>query len=151
MTMIENLLNLVKEHASDAILNNPAIPNEQNEVAIHTTTEAIENTLQQQASSGGIGDILSMFSGNQNALSSGLVSNMNSNVETSLMSKVGINKAQAGGIAAVLVPMVIKSLVNKTNDPNDGSFNIGSIFNSLTVVRPKEWMLMVHLQINSGI
>jgi hypothetical protein len=29
--MLENLFNLIKEHSADAVINNPAIPNEKND------------------------------------------------------------------------------------------------------------------------
>jgi hypothetical protein len=32
--MLENLQDLIKQHAGDAIINNPAIPNERNDEAV---------------------------------------------------------------------------------------------------------------------
>jgi hypothetical protein len=48
------------------------------------------------------------------------------------MDKLGIDNQAAKQIAEVLVPVVISKLVNRTNDPNDNSFDINSIFSSLT-------------------
>ena len=39
--MLEQLFNLVKENAGEAIINNQAIPNEQNDAAINQATEGI--------------------------------------------------------------------------------------------------------------
>ncbi len=56
--MLENLINLVKEQAGDAIVNNPAIPNENNEAAIQSAGESIAGGLQNIISSGGLKDVL---------------------------------------------------------------------------------------------
>ena len=70
--MFDNLLNLVKEHAGDAIINNPAIPNEKNNDAIHTTTTSIVDTLKAQVTSGNLSSITDLLkNGNINSSSIG--------------------------------------------------------------------------------
>ena len=61
--MLENLLALVKQHAGEAVINNPAIPNEQNDAVIKETTQSITGGLQNMLASGGISDVLKMFGG----------------------------------------------------------------------------------------
>ena len=128
--MLENLLNLVKEHASEAIVNNPAIPNEHNDAAISTTAEGIMDHLKGLVTNGGIETIMGLFSGGSNAIN-GEVTNMSGNIATNLMSKFGIGSEQAGGIVKMILPQVINSLISKTNDPNDNSFDVQSIIGSL--------------------
>ncbi|MCF8342749.1 MAG: hypothetical protein K9I82_17360 [Chitinophagaceae bacterium] len=128
--MLENLLNLVKEHASEAIVNNPAIPNEHNDAAISTTAEGIMDHLKGLVTNGGMETIMGLFSGGSNAIN-GEVTNMSGNIATNLMSKFGIGSEQAGGIVNMLLPQVINSLISKTNDPNDNSFDVQSIIGSL--------------------
>ncbi len=43
--MLDQLILLVKEHAGEAIINNPAIPNEKNEAAISETAGGIFDVL----------------------------------------------------------------------------------------------------------
>ena len=50
--MFDNLLKLVQENAGDAIINNSAIPNEKNNLAVNETTASIFNTLKSQANGG---------------------------------------------------------------------------------------------------
>lgn len=50
--MLENLINLVKEHASDAIVKNPAIPDKHNDSAIETVAKSIFSTIKNQMGSG---------------------------------------------------------------------------------------------------
>jgi uncharacterized protein YidB (DUF937 family) len=129
--MLEIFLNLVKENASDAIVKNPAIPNEKNDDAISSAAGSIMNQLKNMSSGGGMDKILDMFKGG-NVSNSPVVGSISSNVAGDLMSKFGINQEQAGGIVKTLIPAVMSSLVTKTNDPNDKSFNLQDIVGSLS-------------------
>jgi hypothetical protein len=48
------------------------------------------------------------------------------------MDKFGLDQSAASGVANNLVPNVMQGMVNKTNDPNDSSFDIQGIFNNLS-------------------
>ncbi len=128
--MFENLLNLVKEHAGDAIVNNPAIPNEHNEAAMETTASSMMSQLKSLGSGGGISSIIDMFNGGQ-AKDHEVVKGVETNVAGDLMSKFGINPEQAGSIVKSLIPVVMSKMVSKTNDPEDKSFDLQSILGSL--------------------
>ncbi len=130
--MLENLLNLVRENSREAIINNPAIPNEYNDAAIQTTTQSILSGLQQQVSGGNLEGLITMFSGQDNATNHPVINNVNQNVVSNLMARFGISNGAAGAIASSLVPVVMSKLVSKTNDPNDSSFNLPGMLSSLT-------------------
>lgn len=131
--MFENLLNLVKEQAGDAIVNNPAIPNEHNDAAIAETSSSIAGGLQQMIASGGIKDVMKLFGGQGGDLTNNpVVQNLSGGVIQSLMNKFNIGQGEASGIAGSLIPSVLQNLVSKTNNPNDSSFDIQGIFNSLS-------------------
>ena len=130
--MLDQLMNLVKQHAGDAIVNNPAIPNERNEEAIAETSNSIAGSLQNMFSGGGVKDILKMFSGHHDAASNPVTSNVSGGLIQNLMDKFNLDKNAASGVADKLVPDVMKKLVHKTNDPNDSSFDIQGIFNKLS-------------------
>ncbi len=131
--MFESLLNLVKENAGDAIINNPAIPNEHNDAAIETATSGIMSGLKGAVGGGNLEGIMSMFSGGSaNAGSNPIVNAISGQVAGNLMEKFGINNAAAGSIVQSLIPTVMSKLVHKTNDANDSSFDIGDIVSSLT-------------------
>jgi hypothetical protein len=49
-----------------------------------------------------------------------------------LMSKFNLGGQQANNVASNLIPSVIGNLVNKTNDPNDSSFSLEKLLNSIT-------------------
>jgi hypothetical protein len=130
--MFDELLKLVSNESGEQIINNPQIPNEQNDTAVETTTSTIMDTLKGQIASGNGADVLSLLGGQSGVQGNPLVGNLTSNVTNSLMDKLGVSIPVAKQIAASLVPVVIGKLVNRTNDPNDNGFDINSIFGSLT-------------------
>lgn len=130
--MLENLLKLVKDNAGDAIINNPAVPNHQNNVAIETATTSIFESLKTQISGGNISDFANLFLKN-NTQSSGNLSNaINSDLIKNLITKLGIDNNAATNIAETLIPSVLNNLANKTNDPNDNSFELKDIVSNLS-------------------
>lgn len=130
--MFDQLLQLVKENAGEAIINNPAIPNEQNEAAVETATGSIMDHLKGLAGGGNLDSVMSLFQGDGNAASSPVVSNISSGVAGDLMKKFGIDQATASNIVQQLIPVVMNKFVSKTNDPNDKSFDIQGIIGSLS-------------------
>jgi uncharacterized protein YidB (DUF937 family) len=131
--MLDQLINLVKEHAGDAIVNNPAIANEFNDSAISDVANQIFGGLKNQASSGDLQGIVSLFQGNSgNSALTGnpMVSGIISSVTQSLASKFGVSEQAAQSISSSLLPAVMNQFINKTNDPNDNSFDLGQILKS---------------------
>ncbi len=124
--MIENLINLVKEHAGDAIINNPAIPNEKNNAAISETANSIMSSLKSQASGGQIQNILSMFQSGS-AENTPVTSAISNTVTENLMNKFGLDNSQAGKIATTMLPGILNSFIKKTNDPSDSSFDLKDV------------------------
>ena len=129
--MFDNLLKLVQENAGEAIVNNPAIPDEKNDAAINVASEGIMDHLKQLGAGGGLDSVLSIFQGG-NAGSHPEIANMAGNVAGKLMSNFGIDATQAQGIVQHLIPQVMEKFVSKTNDPNDNSFNLQDIIGSVT-------------------
>ncbi len=129
--MFENLMNLVKEQAGDAIINNPDIPNERNDEAINTATHSIMDGLKNAVASGNISDLAGLFNG-QSVTGSPVTQGIQTNLIESLMQKFGLNSSQAGNIASSIIPMILGKLVHKTNDDNDSSFNLKDILGHLT-------------------
>ncbi|MCW3112256.1 MAG: hypothetical protein JWR18_652 [Segetibacter sp.] len=130
--MLENLQNLVREHAGDAIINNPAIPNERNEEAVADASGSIVSGLKTAAANGKIDEVQSLFkNGPEAASTSPVAQNIQAGFAQNLMHKFGLDSGKAGGIAASIIPMVLKKFVHKTNDPNDTSFDLSSVLGGL--------------------
>lgn len=136
--MLENLFNLIKEQGVNDVINNPVIPNEKNDAVIGDATASVAESFQGVLAGGGLQNVLSLFGGNQNSgsasslLNNPIVGNIITSFKNKLTTNHGIAGDQASGIANNLIPGVISSLINKTNNPNDSSFDINSIIGSLT-------------------
>lgn len=136
--MLDNLFNMIKGVAGDAVINNPAVPNEHNDAVVAEATNTVAGGLQNLAAGGGLQSILSLFGGQgQQQGQGGLVSNpivsmMIGHFSKKLMGKYGLESNQASGVAQNLIPSVISNLINKTNDPNNSSFTLDGLLNSLT-------------------
>lgn len=130
-TMLDQLINLVKKHAGEAIVNNPAIPNEKNEEAVQDTTGSIMNNLQNLFASGNLRDLLKMFGGQGDGANT-VKQQVSGGVVQDLVNKLGMESSEATRVADKIVPNVLDEMVQKTNDPNDRSFDIQDIFNNLS-------------------
>jgi len=128
--MIENLEQLVRDEAQTAIINNAAVPNEQNEVAIQAASSSIFDTLKSQLATGNVAEIANIFNTGEAAADSPVVQQASSNL-TDKLSAFGINAETAKGIGAAIIPVILGKLANKTNDPNDSSFNIQDVLGKL--------------------
>ncbi len=129
--MLDKLLDLIRGNAGDAVINNPAIPNEKNEEAVQSAGSSIMATLQNALAGGKIKDVLGYFTGKQDQ-SSDLVKEATTNYAQDLQTKMGLGAAEAGDIANKVVPGTMTQLANKTADPADNGFNVQDIFNKLS-------------------
>lgn len=136
--MLEELFSLIKEQGTDTVITNPVVPNDQNNAVIADATHSVASELQGVLAGGGLQNVLSLFSnganntGGSSLLNNPIVSNIISNFTNKLTANHGIAPDQASGIANNLIPGVLSNLINKTNDPNNGSFDIASVIGSLT-------------------
>jgi hypothetical protein len=131
--MIEKQLNQVKQSAGDPNKNNTAIPNQKNEKEIDQASNSITGGLQGLLSGGGLKDVLKMFGGQDGGVeNSNVTRQISGGLIQNLMDKFGLDSQSAGSVASSVVPGVLSNLVQKTNDSNDNSFDIQSLFNSLS-------------------
>jgi hypothetical protein len=131
--MLDQLVKLVHQNAGDAIVKNPAIPDQENNAAIQDVAQNILGGLQSQAKQGNTQDIMAMFQNGGSSLSNNpMVGNIIANVAASLASKFGISPQIAQSIATTLLPKVLGQFVNKTNDPNDKDFDLQDMLGKFT-------------------
>lgn len=131
--MLEELQNLIRQHAGDAIINNPAIPNEKNDEAVSDASNAIVAGLKGAVANGNVDGVVDLFkNGATSAGSSPVTHNITAGYAQDLIHKFGLDHGQASSIAGSLIPMVLSKFVHKTNDPNDKSFDLSNIVTQLT-------------------
>lgn len=134
--MLENILQMVREYGETEVVNNPAVPNEHNNAVMSEASLAVAGTLQQALANGNMQDLMGLFQQGQepDVMANPLGQQMNSGFIESITSKLGIDSKTATGIASSLIPLVISTLVKRTNSdaPEDSGFNISSLIGSLT-------------------
>jgi len=133
--MLEQLLDLVKEHSQDAIVNNPAIPNQYNGAAQQTILDSVLGGLQGHAQGGGMTDIIALLSGKGGGrgglMNNPIVGGISQNAIGGLMEKFGLSNSAAGGIVAQVLPGLLGSMISKISNPNDNSMDFNSVLGGL--------------------
>lgn len=130
--MLDQLINLVEQHAGSAIVNNPAIPNQFNQAAIQDVAQQIFNGLQNHATSGNLQQLTSLFQSGANVGTNPIVSQLISSVAGSVTAKFNVSPQAAQTMASNLLPNVMGQLVSRTNNPNDTSFDLSSMIQTFT-------------------
>ncbi|WAC14431.1 hypothetical protein [Dyadobacter pollutisoli] len=135
--MLEQLLGLVQENSQQAIVQNPAVPNEHNEEVMNTLMGSITGGLQEHAQAGNLGGLMGLLSGNSATSSSSLMNNpivasIASKAIGAIMEKFGMNSQTAGGIVNSVLPGVLGGLISKVSNPGDSSIDFNDIIESLT-------------------
>ena len=130
--MLEQLMEMVREAGQKTVVQNPEVPNEQNEAALHQAQQGIMGGLQNILQTDGISGLTHLFQGVQQGDDSNpRVQQLSNNVAGGLMEKLGLNSSTAKSIAISLIPVVLGKMMNRSKDPNHAGFDLGSILGSL--------------------
>lgn len=145
--MLEQISALVKQYGQEAVINNPDIPNEENNAVLAEATNTITGGMQNMLAGGGLQDIISLFTGGGNdnqpgtqkagiggLLKNPLVSMMVGHLISKLVGKFNMSPSQASNISSALIPNVLNGLVSRTtsNDPTNDAFDLNDLIGSLT-------------------
>lgn len=128
--MIEKIKSIVREYSGDAIINNPAIPNDKNEQAIETTASSLLDHIKAEAFRGNSNSMLSMLQKNDDPVLNPSVNRISTGVAGDLVKKLGIDNNVANGVVNKIIPAIVSKLRAKANDPNDREFNIYNLLSS---------------------
>ena len=102
--MLDQITDLVRQYAGDAVVNNPQIPNEKNEDTIHALSGGLASMLGNQG--GGLAGLASMFGGGSNVGNSGA----GSQLAAQIAAKVGISPQIAQGVVSSILPMLMAKI-----------------------------------------
>jgi Bacterial protein of unknown function (DUF937) len=137
--MLEVLQGLIAQAGQSAVVENADVPNEHNEGVMSEVMQGLMGGLTNQAQSqGGMGSLLGLLSGSANSnqggglMSNPIVATIAQSVIGNIMSKFGLSNSAASGVVGNMLPSVLGGLINKTNDQNDSSINMGSMMNVLS-------------------
>jgi hypothetical protein len=133
--MLDQLLGLIQEHSQEAIVQNPAVPNEHNADVMQTLMGSITGGLQEHAQNGNVQGIMGLLSGasgtGSGLMNNPIVSSIAQNAIGAIMQKFGLSNGTAGGIVSSVLPSVLGGLINKTSNPGDSSLDFNSVLGSL--------------------
>ena len=131
--MFEQIINLVKKYGGDAVVNNPAVPNEHNEAVLTEASSSLSDGLKEMVASGNTADLAGLFQGdNAFDTSNPVLKQLINKLSGNLGEKFGLSENAASGVAENLLPKVLGSLIGKAKDPNDSSFQISDIINAVS-------------------
>lgn len=155
--MLKELFNLVKITATDSVINNPDVPNEQNNEVVAEATNTVASGLRNMVAGGGLQNIISMFTNNsqqggdsKSVVNNPMVNMMIGHFLGKLMTKFNLGGSQANNVATSLIPNVISGLINKTNDPNNSTFSLEALLSSITGGKTAEVVQEQQSSDNSG-
>ena len=140
--MLKELFDLVKGEATDTVINNPDVPNQYNNDVVAEATNTVASGLRNVVAGGGVQNVVSMFGGNTNKkslLSNPIVSMMMGHFASKLMNKFNMGTNQANNLSGNLIPNVLGTLINKSNDANDSSFSLEKLLASITGGRSNDF------------
>ena len=139
--MLKELFDLVKGEATDTVINNPDVPNQYNNDVVAEATNTVASGLRNLVAGGGTQNVLSLFGGSTNKkslLSNPIVSMMMEHFASKLMNKFNMGTNQANNLSGNLIPNVLGTLINKSNDTNDSAFSLEKLLASITGGRSNE-------------
>jgi hypothetical protein len=148
--MLEQISRLVKQYGQQLVVDNPAIPNNDNNAVLAEATRTITGGMQNMLAGGGLQDIISMFTGGRSRsqasqgggigglLKNPIVAMMVGHLISKLVGKFNMSHAQASQVSNNLIPNVLNDLVAKTNsnDPENDAFDLNDLVGSLAGVNP---------------
>jgi len=139
--MLKELFDLVKGQATETVINNPDVPNQYNNDVVAEATNTVASGLRNLVAGGGTQNVVSLFGGSTNKkslLSNPIVSMMMGHFASKLMNKFNMGPSQANNLSGNLIPNVLGTLINKSNDANDSTFSLEKLLASITGGRSNE-------------
>lgn len=128
--MLDEIKSIVREFSDDAIIRNPAIPNDKNEKAIDTTASSLVDHIKSEANLGNANSLLDIFKKDDDPALSPSINRISTGIAGDLVKNVGIDNGAALGIVHKIVPAIITKMRSKSNNPDDKEFNIQNLMNS---------------------
>jgi hypothetical protein len=133
--MLEQLMDLIKQQGETSVVQNPAIPNEQNSQVLGEAGNSIINGLQGALAGGGLSQVMKLFGGGSagnGIMDNPIVQNIVQSFTGKLTNQFNVSPAQAVQVSSSLIPQVLQGLTGKVADANDSSLDINSVMQSLT-------------------
>jgi len=130
--MLDNILNLVKNTVSGFVSNNNSIPENEKNTTSETITHAIGEGLKHSFNIDNLSGLTNLFENGAISNDNPIVNNIITMVKNALSQQTNLSQDTVNNTANKIIPMVIKAISEKINNPNEKEFNIQSIINSFS-------------------
>lgn len=139
--MLDQLLNIVKQSGQDIVVNNPDVPDINNNEVMADATSTITSGLKNVIAGGGFENILDLFKGGGSGTSSGGIGGLLKNPMVTMMigyfisklvSKYKMSPSAASNVANSLIPNALNGIIKETNNPDNLGFTLDGLIGSLT-------------------
>ncbi len=111
--MLDNLLKEGAPELLSSLANKFNLSSAQAGNALDVTTETLQGDLLNEAKSGNVDGILSLFNGQSSSATSSLTGKLTNSLAKNLLSKVGISNEIAVKVSEFIIPFVIERISNK--------------------------------------
>lgn len=122
--MLDDLMKMLQNSGQESVINNPEIPNEQNEAVLSSASNSIMDTIKGMIANGQGEQVVQLA----NDPSHPAAQQMQSGFAQNIMEKFGIKGDTANNIASSLIPQVM----SKLSQGGEGGFNLNSITSLLS-------------------
>ncbi len=130
--MFEQLSQIVQQQAPQALAATPGVSGDQQQALTQAAPQSLFDGLQNLVRQNGPGALKGLFQGAQSGdTANPQVQQLNDSFTSNLSQKTGISTSIVKSIGAALIPMVLSQIFNRAKDPNDHSFSITDILDSL--------------------
>lgn len=130
--MLDNVLNLVKDTIANSISGNNSIPEDKRAATVETATHAVTHGLKENFTLSNLSSLTSLFGGGGSLSNNPITNNIVGSVTSELIQKVGLSQSVANVISTTVVPLVMKVISGKVNDPNEKGINIESLIETFS-------------------
>lgn len=121
-------MDMVRQSSQQAVVENPEVPNEQNEAVIQETGSSLLNSIKGMIQGGNLGNVMELMQSAQSGnTSSPVVQQISGNLSNDLAAKFGFSGGTAAKIAASVIPAILAKIGSKPG----GGFDIGAIMGML--------------------
>lgn len=130
--MLDNILNLVKDTVANSISGNSSIPEDKKDATVETATHALTHGLKENFTLSNLSSLTSLFSGGGSLSNNSITNNIVGSVTSELIQKVGLSQSVANMVSTTIVPLVMKVISGKVNDPNEKGINVESLIETFS-------------------
>lgn len=121
-------MDMVRHSSQQAVVENPEVPNEQNDAVIQETGSSLMNSIKGMIQGGNLGGVMELMQSAQSGnTGSPAVQQISGNLTNDLAQKFGFSGGTAASIAASVIPAILAKLGSKPG----GGFDIGAIMGML--------------------